>query len=865
MRLSQSWLTEALQAGAPGWSAPTDQIDAGFVRVGFEIEEIEQFPEITGPLVIGRVSAIEELTEFKKPIRFCQVDVGGANGTGEPQSIVCGARNFAEGDLVVVALPGCVLPGGFEIGARKTYGKLSAGMICSVSELGIGNDHSGILVLAPGTAEPGAGAYDVLGLDDAAIEVNVTPDRGYAFSMRGLARELASAFALDYVDPALSSDLSPVDRADLSPVERADLSTVERADLSPVERADLSPVERAKRVETTPWPVLLDDDSDATRYTARVIEGVDAAAISPWWMVKRLMVAGIRPISAIVDVTNYVMIELGQPLHAFDADKVRGAVVVRAAKPGEKLTTLDGVERTLDPEDVVIADDSGPIALAGVMGGAATEVSDSTTRILLEAADFDQVRVFRTGKRHKLSSEAAKRFERLVDPEITAVASDRAARLITEIAGGVVAGPLTDVRAETAPSPTIVIDADLPDRIAGVRYPEGTTVARLREVGCSLEESDPLIVTPPSWRPDLTQPADLVEEVLRLEGLEDIPAVLPSAPGGTGLTPRQRRRRAVGIALAADGFVEVLPYPFMPAGVFDQWGLDDDDPRRDTVQVLNPLEADRPELNTTLLPGLLEMTSRNLARGNRDLQLYAVGQVVLGGERGPVVPVLDVTRRPSDDELAALDASLPMQPVQVAAVLTGLREAAGPWGTGRAADAYDAFEAARTVARAAGVELTFTAAQHLPWHPGRCARLEVDGRTVGYAGELHPAVLERAGLPARLCALEIDVDALPLRTVLPSPQVSPFPAVLQDVNVVVPQEVPAQLVQESLAEGAGELLEAISLFDVFSGEQVGEGNKSLTFALTFRAADRTLTEDEANAAKLAAVAHAGEAVGARMR
>ncbi|WP_132991462.1 phenylalanine--tRNA ligase subunit beta [Gordonia zhaorongruii] len=826
MRLPQSWLTEVLRSGAPGWTATTEDIDAGFVRVGFEIEDVEPFPEITGPLVVGRVAAIEELTEFKKPIRFCQVEVG----EDAPRDIVCGARNFGVGDLVVVALPGTVLPGPFEIATRKTYGKTSDGMICSVTELGIGDDHSGILVLAPGTAEPGADAREVLGLDDTAIDVNVTPDRGYAFSMRGLGRELASAFEVPYVDAGL-----PADALEAS-------------------------------VDGDPWPVSIDADSSAVRYTARVITGVDATAGSPWWIAKRLLVAGIRPISAIVDATNYVMIELGQPLHAFDADKVRGTVTVRSARAGETLETLDGVVRTLDPEDVVIADDSGPIALAGVMGGAATEVGDDTTEILLESANFDQVRVFRTGKRHKLSSEAQKRFERLVDPELTAVASDRAAALIVELAGGRVAGALTDERAETAPVPVIDIAPEQPDVTAGVEYPAGTTAARLREVGCDVEESNgQLRVTPPSWRPDLRQRADLVEEVLRLEGLEDIPAVIPRAIGGTGLTPVQRRRRAIGVTLAADGFVEVLPYPFMPAGVFDAWGLPDDDVRRRTVSVLNPLESDRPQLNTTLLPGLLEMTARNIARGRRDLALYTVGQVVLGGEPGPVVPALDVERRPSDTDLEALDASLPDQPLYVAAVLTGLRDPAGPWGPGRAADAHDAFEAAREVGSAAGVDLDLVADDLLPWHPGRCARIEVDGVVVGHAGELHPAVLERAGLPKRLCAFEIDVTALPLTQTLPSPQVSPFPAVLQDVNVVVAREVPAKQVHDALAAGAGELLEALTLFDVFTGEQVGEGNKSLTFALTFRAADRTLTEDEASAAKMAAVDRAAEEVGARLR
>ncbi|SCC58969.1 MULTISPECIES: phenylalanine--tRNA ligase subunit beta [unclassified Gordonia (in: high G+C Gram-positive bacteria)] len=825
MRAPQSWYTEVLRAGDPQWSATTDEIDAGFVRVGFEIEDIEAFPEITGPLVIGRVETIEELTEFKKPIRFCTVAVG----EDEPRGIVCGARNFTEGDLIVAALPGVVLPGPFEIASRKTYGRVSDGMICSVSELGIGTDHSGILVLAPGTAEPGADAREVLGLADAAIDVNVTPDRGYAFSVRGLGRELAGSFGVPFVDPGLRA-------------------------------ADL-----ADDGSASAWPVAIDENSGAIRYTARVITGVDPTAISPWWMQKRLMVAGIRPISAIVDITNYVMIELGQPLHAFDADRVTGAVTVRSAQPGEKLTTLDDTVRILDPEDVLIADETGPIALAGVMGGASTEVGPETTTVLLESATFDPVRVFRTAKRHKLTSEASKRFERIVDPEITAVASDRAARLIVEIAGGRIASPLSETHVQTPIRSTIAIAADEPDRVAGVSYPPGTTLTRLTEVGCVVTGTDELDVFPPSWRPDLRQRADLVEEVLRLEGLEDIPAVVPRAPGGTGLTPVQRRRRSVGRTLALDGYVEVLPYPFMPAGVFDLWDLPADDERRRTVKVLNPLESDRPELNTTLLPGLLEMAARNIARGQRDLSLFTIGQVVIAGDHVAAVDALDVTRRPTDEEIAALDASLPHQPLHVGVVLTGLRDPAGPWGPGRAADHLDAFEAARTIGRAAGVTVELTADDQRPWHPGRCARLTVDGRTVGYAGELHPAVLERAHLPKRTCAVEIDIDALPLDARLPAPSVSVFPAVLQDVNVVVGGEVPAADVQKALREGAGDLLEDIALFDVFTGEQVGAGNKSLTFSLRFRAPDRTLTEDEANEAKLAAVDAAAARVGARLR
>ncbi|ROZ87703.1 phenylalanine--tRNA ligase subunit beta [Gordonia sp. OPL2] len=833
MRAPQSWYTEVLRQGDPQWSATTEEIDRGFVRVGFEIEGIDPFPVITGPLVIGRVATIEELTEFKKPIRFCTVEVG----ESEPRGIVCGARNFTEGDLIVAALPGVVLPGPFEIASRKTYGRVSDGMICSVSELGIGHDHSGILVLAPGTAEPGADAREVLGLDDTAIDINVTPDRGYAFSVRGLGRELAGSFGVPFVDPGAGAG------------------------------AQADPVHSEPPAVGTgqAWPVAIADDSTATRYTARVLTGVDATAVSPWWMQKRLMVAGIRPISAIVDVTNYVMIELGQPLHAFDADKLAGTVRVRPATPGEKLTTLDGVERTLDPEDEVIADDSGPIALAGVMGGGATEVGDATTSILLESATFDPVRVFRTAKRHKLTSEASKRFERTVDPEITAVASDRAAQLIVEIAGGTVASPLSEARTAVAEPEAITIPADEPDRTAGIDYPAGTTAARLTEVGCTVDGADPLRVTPPSWRPDLRQRADLVEEVLRLEGLEDIPAVVPRAPAGTGLTAAQRRRRSIGRTLALDGYVEVLPYPFMPAGVFDLWDLPADDERRRTVKVLNPLESERPELNTTLLPGLLEMTARNIARGQRDLSLYTIGQIVLAGDQVTSVGALDVTHRPSDEEIAALDVSLPRQPLHVAVILTGLRDPAGPWGPGRPADHVDAFEAARAIGRASGVEVELVADDHRPWHPGRCARVVVEGVTVGHAGELHPAVLERAGLPKRLCAVEIDIDAVPLEQRLPAPRVSPFPAVLQDVAVVVPDTVAAAQVEAALRAGAGELLESIDLFDIFTGDQVGAGSKSLTFALCFRADDRTLTEEEANEAKLAAVAHAGDQVGARLR
>lgn len=832
MRVAQSWLTETIRRTVPDWEVTPEELDAGFVRVGLEVEELDRLEPVGGdiehPLVVGRVAEITELTEFKKPIRFCKVDIG----ADELQEIVCGATNFAVGDLVVVVLPGGVLPGGFAISSRKTYGHISNGMICSVAELGIGKDHSGILVLEPGTAEPGTDANELLGLGDTVIELNITPDRGYCFSVRGLARELACGFDLEYADPAVRTLPEGPDA----------------------------------------WPVRVEAESRCTRFGVRRVTGIDPQAVSPWWLQRRLLLSGVRPISPAVDVTNYVMLELGQPLHAFDAAKLSGGLVVRRARTGETLRTLDDTERELDAEDVVIADNTGVVSLAGVMGGASTEVSAETTDVVLEAATWDPLLIYRTARRHKLVSEASKRYERVVDPELNLAALDRAATLLAEIAGGTVEATLTDIRTQLEPAPPIRIDIDLPDRVAGVHYPPGTSARRLTQIGCQVEVAvdeasghGQLAVTPPSWRPDLAQPADLVEEVLRLEGLEQIPLVLPQAPAGRGLTAVQRRRRAVSRALAFAGCVEVPPPVFLPAGVFDTWGLEADDPRRTTTRVLNPLDVERAELATTLLPGLLEIAARNISRGARDLALYGIAQVVLPGPDTKAVDPLPVDRRPTDAEIAELLDSLPAQPQHVGLVLTGCREPRGPWGPGRAAEAADAFALADVIAEAAGVRIERRPGKYLPWHPGRCAELVVGDTVVGYAGELHPGVLERSGLPPRTCAVELDLDALPLTESRPAPAISPFPAVLQDVSVSVPAEVPAAAVETALRSGGGELLEDIALFDVYEGAQAGEGRKSFTYALRFRAGDRTLTEDEASAARDAAVAAAADAVGAVIR
>lgn len=830
MRIPYSWLREVVTAGAPGWDATPADLEQALIRIGHEVEEVSTLAPVTGPLTVGRVTAIEELTGFKKPIRACRVDVG------EPQDrdIVCGATNFAVGDLVVAALPGTTLPGDFTIAARKTYGRTSDGMICSAAELGLGADHSGILVLPPGTAEPGADGVAVLGLDDVVFHLAITPDRGYGLSVRGLAREVACAYDLEFVDPASDQVVKPLP------------------------------------VAGEAWPLTVQADTGVRRFALRPVSGIDPTAVSPWWLQRRLLLSGIRATSPAVDVTNYVMLELGHPLHAHDRTRITGGLTVRFARAGETVVTLDDVERRLDPADVLITDDVAVAAIGGVMGAATTEVRPESTDVLLEAAVWDAAAVSRTQRRLHLPSEAARRYERGVDPAISVTALDRCAALLADIAGGVVSDALTDWRGDPPvddwSGAPIRIAADLPDRIAGVAYPPGTTARRLTQVGAAVAGAgDALRVTPPSWRPDLLQAADLVEEVLRLQGLEAVPSVLPAAPAGRGLTAAQLRRRAVGKSLAQSGFVEILPTPFLPAGVFDLWGLPADDPRRATTTVLNPLEADRPHLATTLLPALLEALSRNVSRGLGDIALYALAQVVQPTEHTRAVDLVPVHRRPTDAEIAALDASLPRQPQHVAAVLAGLREQRGPWGPGRRADATDAFEAVRTIARACGVEVRLRAAQHLPWHPGRCAEVLVGPTAVGHAGQLHPAVIERSGLPKGACALELDLDAIPLVAALPAPRVSPFPAVFQDLSLVVAADVPAQAVADAVREGAGELLEDLQLFDVFTGPQVGADRKSLTFALRFRAPDRTLTEDDASAARDAAVRRAAEAVGAVLR
>ena len=827
MRAPLSWLRE--------YAALADDLDGrslgeALIRAGLEVETVDQVgAEVTGPLVIGKVVAYEvEVHSNGKSIRWCQVDVGRHNDSSGSRSVVCGAHNFDVGDFVVVALPGAVLPGGFGISARKTYGHVSDGMICSAKELGLGDDHTGILVLNEPHLEPGSDAASVLHLWEDVLDIAVTPDRGYCLSIRGIARESAQAADVTFTDP--------VDR------------------VIPAESTDGYPVE----LQSDACPL----------FVALTVTGIDPTRPSPRWLARRVQLAGMRSISLAVDITNYVMLETGQPIHAYDAELLDGAIVVRKAAEGEKLTTLDDVVRPLHPADLLITDASGPIGLAGVMGGATTELSPRTRNVVIEAAHFDAMTIARTSRRHKLSSEASRRFERGVDPQASYAAAHRVAELLIEHAGGTLVTAET-VRGTVPGRPSTTIPDTLPGQILGIDVDHASVVRLLEAIGATVTaDEERLTITPPSWRPDLRDPYDYVEEVGRLIGFDTIAPVVPTAPVGRGLTRSQRARRAVNAALAARGFVEVLSFPFVSVADLDSMGVPADDRRRRLNKIVNPLSEASPYLRTSLLPGLFAAVWRNLSRGNDDLALFEAGSVFFANDPWLAAPRPPVTQRPSAEELAAIDHALGQQPRHLAAVLTGHWQPDSWMGHGTPAGWQQAIAFVEAAALAIGLHLDRRAAKYAPWHPGRCAEFMLpSGDGIGYAGELHPNVCTAFGLPARTAAVEIDLDALIAAAPATGdvPTISAFPVAKEDVALIVDEDMPAAVVERALRAGAGPLLESIWLFDIYTGPQVGKGKKSLAYALRFRAPDRTLTDAEAGAARDAAVAFAAERTGAAQR
>ncbi|WP_152593218.1 phenylalanine--tRNA ligase subunit beta [Bifidobacterium magnum] len=822
-----------------------EQLAKDLVRVGLEEEEIHR-SQLTGPIVVGYVvDATPEPQKNGKTINWCHIDVGDEyndvdeDGNKVPRGIICGAPNMAAGEKVVVTLPGAVLPGDFRIEPRKTYGHISEGMCASERELGLGDSHDGIILLKDyGFTEeeyenlkPGDDLMHLLHLDEPILEINVTPDRGYAFSYRGVAREYHNSTGAKFVDPVLALQ-------------------------------EKAPQLDAAQPAGDGVSVLIEDHNPihgvpgCDRFYARVVRDYDAASSTPNWMRRRLTRAGMRSISLPVDVTNYVMLDLGQPMHAYDLDKIAMPIVVRRAHEGETLKTLDGKDHDLSVEDLLITDSpngergSRVLGIAGVMGGMYGEVTAETKNILLEAAHFDQVTVARSARRHKIPSEASRRFERGVDDAMQPAAAQMAAELLAKYGSATPSDEPLDVNNVAARQP-ILFKASEVKRIAGLDLDINIISDILTDIGCNVAGggNGEFSVMAPTWRPDLNEPCDLVEEVARIVGYDKIPVTVPAVPveGHVGLTEDQLHQRQVADELAQYGMVEVLSYPFVGAQDYKNFLADPEEIERVSVEIVNPLAGDRPFLRREILHTLAQTVLRNIHRGLENIQLYELGHVYLWDPAAPAIPALPGGVKPTDEQLAALDAGLPQQPLHVAGMLTGNAIDDGWLGDRRAVDWSDAVEAVHRIAARLGatIALEQPKAEDAPaaWHPGRVAYVTAGGKQVGVVGELHPKVNENLGLPAHSAAFELDLTAL-FSTLSNKPvqakPIATFPPVKQDLAFVVPVSVTAAQLKEAIEAGAGDDLESIELFDVYTGDQVEEGMKSLAYAVIFRSPVKTL-------------------------
>ncbi|CAB4340554.1 unannotated protein [freshwater metagenome] len=816
MRAPLSWIREFVDIPK---NVSVDQIAEGLIRVGFEVEEIiESGTGITGPLKFAKVLTIEEITEFKKPIRYVGLDCG----EKEVRYVICGATNFAVGDLVVAALPGAVLPGDFKIAARETYGKTSNGMICSSRELGLGEDHSGIMVFSEGDVAIGSDAIAGLEINDTIFDIAVNPDRGYALSIRGIAREVAGSLGLNFVDP--------VDAL------------------------------RGISFESTGTGVSarIDDPSTASVFYLRTMSDFDPSARTPLWMRQRIEKMGMRSISLVVDVTNYVMLELGQPLHAFDKSKISGGLTIKRIGKAQSFTTLDGQVRQLDPDDLMVCDDKSPLALAGTMGGQSSEISETTTDIALEAVRFDPVCVAKNSRRHKLSSEASRRLERGVDPSLAEFASARFVQLLT--AHSSAKHVATVVAGEPKFAPVIKLDPTFISKLLGLEVTPKEIVRVLRVIGCDVDEKS-FEVDPPSWRPDLLTPTDLAEEVARMVGYDKIPSILPPRPNHASLTPTQKRRRAISAMLAARGLAEVQTFPFTNQETIDQMGFVGE--RAATYRIANPMSDELPLMRVHLVPGLIEVAARNISRGAKDFAIFEMGSIFRSSQK--LIPAVSpvIGTRPDAKTISAIYGSVPPQAFHIAGLLVGKNEEENWQGKARAYTWQDAIAYAQDILRLCNLEWTVKRSDFAPWHPGRCAELLVDGKAVAHAGEIHPRIIAKYGLPERSVAFAVGLSALPDSQIVHPSSVGTMPAAVQDVALIVDAKISAQEVEQALRKGAGDLLESIKLFDRY--DKIGDGKISLAFTLTFRASDRTLTGAEVSAMREAAVSMAEKATGAVLR
>jgi len=776
MRVPLSWLADHVDVDVPAAT-----LAEKLTFAGVEIETIHRVGDDLAGILTARVLEVTQHPDADRLV-LVRIDVG-----GEERLVVCGARNFAPGDVVPWAAPGAKLPGGVEIGRRKVRGALSDGMLASARELGVFDDHAGILVLPPDTPV-GVDVVEAVELRDTVLDVKTAPNRGDILSMRGIAREVALL---------LGKELKPLDLTvpEIGP-PAGDLASV-----------------------------AVEDAEGCPLYAARVIQGLDAARPSPLWMARRLYLYGQRPLGAVVDVTNYLLLDQGQPLHAFDLDLVPGRrIVVRRAAEGETLRTLDGRDRALTSEDTVITSGAHVVALAGIMGGEDTEVRASTTEVLLESAHFPPASVRRTMRRLGMNTEGGQRWARGVDPAGAEPVCDQAARLMATLAGGTVATGRLRAGPGVGEREAIRLDwGRSAERLGAPADPE-FAAAQLRRYGCRTEVVDPrtVLAVPPSWRFDLELWADLEEEVARGWGYDQLPATLPAATGGR-LTAEQRLRRQARTALAGMGVTEVQTYPFLSQVAFDRLELPADDPRRRTLRLANPISEEAPELRTTLLPGLAEAAGRNLARGLDGVAVYELGAVFL--------PVRD--------------GELPDEPLTLGVLLAGQAPAGRFDDPRRPFDFADAKGVAEGLVAALGVPgVGYRAEEPPPYHPGRCAAVLLEDRPVGLLGQLHPRVAVAWELPAATFAVELELAPLlaAVRRMRPAPTPSPYPELTFDVAFLVPPGVAESDLEAALREAGGDLLTRLTLFDAYEGPPLPPGHRNLAYRVALQAADRTLTD-----------------------
>lgn len=786
MKVPLSWLREFVP-----YEGTADELADRLSLTGLAVDAVLRPAQGVSGIIVAEVRSVDRHPDADK-LHLVKAFDGSAE-----RDIVCGASNYAVGDLVPLAAPGARLPDGMEIAKRKVRGEISDGMLCSAKELGLGADHSGILILDR-DAEPGKDLIASLNLDDEVLDIDVLPNRPDALSILGVAREVAAIYGLKLTVPELTLRESDEDASEVVSIEVVDVD-------------------------------------GCPRYSARIIRGATSAGTSPWWLRRRLILCGMRPIDPIVDATNHQMLEIGQPLHAFDLSTIRGAEIrVRSAHAEEEITTLDGQDRKLAEGDLLICDADRPIALAGVMGGADTEVSTSTTDLLLESATFNAMRVARTARRLDLRSEAAQRFERGVDPAIVEVANARCAALIAALTGARVSkGSALGGPGAEAP-PRILVTATWISRVLGTEITADTASTILTAIGSQVESSDDsLAVTPPTWRPDIRIPPDLVEEVARLYGYDRIAQTLPEGGRIGGLPATERTRRRALAAARGAGCDEALTLSLISPEVPDRMKLPSGHPWRTMVALANPLSEEESRLRPSLIPGILEAARRNIARRASTVRLVEVGTVFSA----------------NGDQV--------VEDQRLTAVLTGL--AADGWhAPERALDLFDARGVLDAVCGSLGVEVSVVPDEAPPpqFHPGRCGTILIHGRSVGHVAELHPDLADAMELPKRVAVLDIAIAPLvDMTTAAVAPELSKFPALDRDIALVVPATVASTHVLEVVRSSGGSLIESVDLFDRYAGEQVAAGSVSLALAIRMRAPDRTLTDDE-GAAVMASVAAA---------